>query len=67
MTGVDLLGAECNCGLGTYVRNHLGAIHKDPPGTLRCSFCRIPVVRIAYPKLEALKAKNRAKFRGPNS
>lgn len=55
----DLLGTRCMCGIGTFTRGALALVHRDPPGILRCTHCRVPTQRFWNPKLEAMKAKKK--------
>lgn len=55
----DLLQSPCPCGLGKFTRGDLARVHNDPPGILRCTFCRIPAERYYYPALEVLKRKKK--------
>ena len=59
---VDLLNSSCVCGLGKFTRGTLALHHRDPPKTLRCTFCRIPVARYEFPALDRLRFARRKKL-----
>jgi len=45
------------CGPGVITRGTLALLHRDPPGILRCTFCRIPYARYEYPLMTRLRRR----------